>query len=362
MMNQDTIPDMVQDTIILQDTGFITDSIKPAQEIGITGDSSVISDTIAFPEAILTSDSTNNTGKTARIDTVKESRSSQIKIENSRAVPEQDVKPDNSNESGKIQVFEIPVKDSIHDKAKIKRPVFSESVLAEIPTERNHASGQNYQENLYAPDWQFYLLMGALMLVAWMRSVFGGILKKTYQATISFSVTLRMYKDNSVLQKQLDGILTALYFLSTGFYFLLLESKFNLYPYDLSGFIGYLFNIGILILIYFGRSFLLMLTGFIFNQRLLFDEYRYHISVFNKLTGLVLLPFILLINYSEGIVQNTLEWLSVAVVGSIILLRLYRGFIFSAKKGVLIFYLFLYLCALELVPVMVIFKWIQSIV
>jgi hypothetical protein len=45
----------------------------------------------------------------------------------------------------------------------------------------------------------------------------------------------------------------------------------------------------------------------------------------------------------------------------IFLMRLVRGAIFSFKKDVLIFYMFLYLCALEIAPLVLLYRWLEGV-
>jgi hypothetical protein len=65
--------------------------------------------------------------------------------------------------------------------------------------------------------------------------------------------------------------------------------------------------------------------------------------------------------YSRGIQQEIIFWAMVGVVFGIVLLRLIRGVVFSYKKDVLIIYMFLYLCALEIVPLVLLYRWLEGV-
>ncbi|MBN1132195.1 MAG: DUF4271 domain-containing protein [Bacteroidales bacterium] len=241
-------------------------------------------------------------------------------------------------------------------------PVFKASQLASHSELPGTVMDQALQAGAPSPDWYFFTMVGLLIFVAWFRMKYGNILLRTVQTSLSFPVTQGMFNDNSILQKHLDNILYGLYFLSFGFYLVVMEHKFGFYPYGLTGFRLYLFNIAFLLALFLGRVLLIDITGHIFNQKNLLREYRYHMFTFNKLTGLIIIPFIFAIIYTNGLFRDILEWTSISLMGILLILRIYRGILFSLNRKVLILHLFLYLCALEMIPLMVLFKWISSIV
>ena len=109
------------------------------------------------------------------------------------------------------------------------------------------------------------------------------------------------------------------------------------------------------------RVVLLNLAGFLFNKVRIFREYLYNTLIFNKLLGIVLLPLLLLVVYTTGILKEVIFWILVATVSAILIMRIIRVTVFSFKKGVSLFYMFLYLCALELVPLALLYKWLEVI-
>jgi len=213
----------------------------------------------------------------------------------------------------------------------------------------------------FHPTWLFIYLFVLLSIFAWVRLYYGNILDQTYQASTSFQVASRMFKDNSLLQKQLDNILYGFYFLSIAFLLYLGEQRLNIEPYGLQGGSLYLFSLGLLVVVFFGRIVLVNLSGFLFNRLKTFREYLYNSFIFNKLLGIVILPLLLFMVYTSGTAQEIFHWAALVTVSLVILMRVIRGIIFSFKRDVLIFYMFLYLCALEILPLALLYKWLEGI-
>jgi len=211
------------------------------------------------------------------------------------------------------------------------------------------------------PTWFFIYLFLLLGFFAWIRLYYGNILTQTVQASTNFQVATRMFKDNSLLQIQLDNILYAFYFPNIAFLLYLVEGRFQIYPYGLQGGALFFFNLAFLVGIFFGRIVFVILTGFLFNRLKIFKEYLYNTFIFNKLMGLAILPLLLFVVYTSGVLQEVFFWLAMAIVTLVVFMRLIRGLVFSFKKDVSIFYMFLYLCALEIIPLALLYRWLEGI-
>ena len=170
-----------------------------------------------------------------------------------------------------------------------------------------------------------------------------------------------MFKDNSLLQNQLDRILYLFYFLSTAFLLYYIELRVELTPYGLHGWGLFMFNLALLVGVFVGRLLMLNVAGVLFNRIKILREYLYNIFIFNKLMGMSVLPLIFLLVYTRGVLQEVVFWLSISVIAVIFLMRVIRGVVFSYRKEVLIFYMFLYLCALEIAPLVLLYRWLEGI-
>jgi len=211
------------------------------------------------------------------------------------------------------------------------------------------------------PTWFFVYLFVLLGFFAWIRMSYGNILMQTIQASANIQVAIRMFKDNSILQKQLDNILYSFYFLSVAFLLYLIETRLYRMPYGLSAGKLYLFNLVLLTGVFLTRIVLVNLSGFLFNRTRVFREYLYNTFIFNKLMGVAILPLLIFMVYTTGLIQEIFHWLALVTVSLIVAMRLIRGIVFSFKKDVLLFYMFLYLCALEIAPLALLYKWLVGI-
>ena len=213
----------------------------------------------------------------------------------------------------------------------------------------------------YPPTWYFIYLFILIGLFAWIRLYYGNILTQTVQASTNFQVANRMFQDNSLLQKQLDAALYLFYFLSIAFLLYNIELRVDRNPYELQGGLLFLFNFTLLAGIFLGRVVLINIAGILFNRVKIFREYLYNIFIFNKLSGLTVLPLMFLMVYTKGALQELFFWITIFILFCITVMRLIRGVVFSYRKEVSVFYLFLYLCALEIAPLVLLYRWLEGV-
>jgi hypothetical protein len=87
------------------------------------------------------------------------------------------------------------------------------------------------------------------------------------------------------------------------------------------------------------------------------SEYIYTILLFNKVAGLVVFPLVLLIAFARQLNSTYALWFGLVFLAILLAYRVLRliqiGF---SATGASIFYLFLYLCTLEILPFIVLIK------
>jgi len=263
----------------------------------------------------------------------------------------------------------MPGQDSIlyqsRDSIRIAGEIFTRQLFETSSRADGLVSSQNgaliFQKVMdYQPAWLFLYLMVLLGFFAWIRVYYGNIYAHTVQASTNFKVAARMFKDKSLLQNQLDNVLYASYFLSLAYLLLFLEVKAGMFPYRLQGILLYLFNLALLMGVFLTRVVVMNLLGSLFNHLALFREYLYHTFIFNKLIGISILPLLLFVLYTRGVLQTVFIWITFSTLGVVLVMRIIRGIEFSFKKDISIFYMFLYLCALELVPLVLLYRWLEG--
>lgn len=113
---------------------------------------------------------------------------------------------------------------------------------------------------------------------------------------------------------------------------------------------------------YVVKHLLLSIVRFVFPVEKEVSRYSFTVMVFNIITGIFLAPMILFTAYSSEGISDAVIKLTLALLLGIILFRGLRGlFIANRFFAWHKFHFFLYLCAVELAPLLVTFKLLNVI-
>ena len=87
------------------------------------------------------------------------------------------------------------------------------------------------------------------------------------------------------------------------------------------------------------------------------DFFRFNSLVIYQLLGIALLPLVILAVFAKPPVNDWALYASLVMAGIALLVRLMKGLsVLGMLRGFHILYFFLYICALEIAPVLIIYK------
>lgn len=214
----------------------------------------------------------------------------------------------------------------------------------------------------YGKEGLFYFLLILLLYYAFIRIFFNKYLQDLF--TLFFRVTMRHQQiREQLLQSPLPSLLLNLLFLiSCGFYIALVAIHYQFIP-EADRWLVSLYSMGVLAAVYTGKFILLKVGGWIFNVQGATDTYTFIVFLVNKMLGILLLPVLLILAFApEGLFSVVLSLSYVMIV----VLFIYR-FIISFRPlrneiKINRFQFFMYLCAFEIAPLLLIYKVLLAFV
>jgi hypothetical protein len=151
-------------------------------------------------------------------------------------------------------------------------------------------------------------------------------------------------------------MLNLLFVLSAGLYasFLL---QFYGYAGDGQFWSYFLYSALALTFIYLVKFMFLQVTGWIFNIKKAVETYGFIVFMTNKIIGIFLLPFLVILSFSSHLITLICVTASLAMIGIFYFYRIVASFK-SLRKEINIsgLHFFLYLCAFEIAPLLLIYK------
>lgn len=205
-------------------------------------------------------------------------------------------------------------------------------------------------------DWLFYLCVGYLFFLGFIRSGFYSYFKHVFQAFLHPALATRKLRDQ-LMQMPFPALLMNIFFaISMGLYLFLVlryvhyttQHQIYLLVLALSALIG---------CIYLVKYFILQFSGWIFGARELTGGYAFVLMLINKVLGVTLVPFVLLLAFGTGWVQDMALRLSWLWIAALFIYRYVRSYALVRQYMVFSrFHFFLYLCAFEVAPVLIMAK------
>jgi hypothetical protein len=123
----------------------------------------------------------------------------------------------------------------------------------------------------------------------------------------------------------------------------------------------YLIILGIVVGIILARLISLYITGLLFGTMQAITEHIHISFLVNKNLGLIMFPIVFVILYTSEEISEIAIYLCLGMLVIATFYKIFRGFQIIIRNGVLIFYAFLYLCTLELLPLVLGSKLIISL-
>ncbi|HKP31887.1 MAG TPA: DUF4271 domain-containing protein [Chitinophagaceae bacterium] len=211
-------------------------------------------------------------------------------------------------------------------------------------------------------DLMFYVLIGLLFYFALIKTLFSKYVDNLIAIFLRITLKQQQLREQ-LLQAPLPSLmLNVLFLLSGGFYASLLLEYYKSSFID-NFWLQTAYCVLLLAIIYLGKFIVLKSAGWIFKITRATDTYIFIVFLVNKMLGIILLPFIVLYVFQPPIVRQVLVTLSLMFI---IFLFAYR-FIFSFRPlkseiKMNLLHFFIYLCAFEIAPLLLIYKVLLTIV
>ena len=256
-------------------------------------------------------------------------------------------------------VHELPVRPSFDTTIDFRSIVFPK----EAPLHPFFTSQQLVPKNhqplpfvKYQPDWILGIFLFSLILLAWLNVFHYQRLKQVLAAPFSKRFMNQLLRDGNLFSERIAPVLGIIYLLMfpllvyQGFIFSL-ESRIDV-PF--TGWKLYLIIIGSVAGFWSLKVLAIKILGAVFKTGQTTSSYLINSLIISFLSALILLPVLIFVVYLKS---EFLLYCAMAIFGIFFLIRFFRGFLVGISLTRFSYlYLFVYLCILEILPLIVLIK------
>lgn len=247
--------------------------------------------------------------------------------------------------------FALPVGDrKSKQKTKDKDKTGNQIVLSELFVSNNNDEEQGIAK------WMIFVLLGLLSLMSIIVAIYKKEVAATFQAFLSTSSSQNGQRDQGSVLTLERFSSYVLFVLGMGtFCFLIPQILLKEFPFNTFGALCLsILGIGA---IYFLKHIQLKILSYILPFRQEIEAYNFILANTNKVLGFIVVPLLFLIAYTPTSGQIIVLYFSFILLGLIYTYRSLKGL---ATAGSIIlfhkFHFFVYLCAVEIAPIVILLK------
>ena len=179
---------------------------------------------------------------------------------------------------------------------------------------------------------------------------------KIFISIFSLQTSKQLLREDYKLNKRVSIFLSFSFILIISFLVYLTNDYFGLILQNFNPVYQYLFFILSTTCVFFVKILVVLSLSFITSTAEIGKEYIFNVFLFCQVLGIISFPFVVLMQFS----RYPKEWFLYPILiicGCLYSLRLYRGLTISVlEQSVGFLYIILYLCALEILPFLILVK------
>ncbi len=242
-----------------------------------------------------------------------------------------------------------------HAVAKQGTSVAKETVSIFAPHELKITNQQPLPRTTPPTDWVAGILILCLLILAVIQVTVPRRLQQVFRSVALPYYVNQLEREGNLLSERMSFSLGFVYLTSLS----LLLYRIAVYfvpgrELPFSGWVLFMVILGICIMLYVLKILAMQFTGTVFKTTRLVHDYLVNNMIFNVVTGIILFPAVMVSLYINDPVYI---WISCGIVTILLVYRFIRGFIIGlSNTKYSVFYLFLYLCTLEILPLLLIYK------
>ncbi len=208
-------------------------------------------------------------------------------------------------------------------------------------------------------DWVLGIIVFSFILLVWVKLLYNKVLSASVNSIFNYQISHNLFRDKSNLTQKAFLIMDLVFYVNAGLFIYLSAKHFNLTLVRPEGIKAFLLFTCFIFTVYLIRYILSIIVGYLSATQKIFAEYFHNISIHARVTGLVLLPFLIAIPYADYRITPVVIFAGAGIIALAYILRIIRGIKILTLKKISLLYLFLYLCTLEFIPVLVFFKYLR---
>lgn len=211
-------------------------------------------------------------------------------------------------------------------------------------------------------DWMLGVILVALFLLSAVRQLNNKRFLSYLRAFFTLRFAGQLQREEYAISNRTAGTLLTCFVMILSLFIFQVLDHYDLLLFNLHPFVTYLYLCAAITGIYLIKVIVIRLLAFIFKAESQAAEYLFYLLLFNQVLGIALLPVVTGIAFIRSSIAPGILYTGWGLMAIVFIYRILRtASIGFSKPKISRFYLFLYLCTLEFLPLLFAIKFLGSL-
>jgi hypothetical protein len=227
--------------------------------------------------------------------------------------------------------------------------------------EKHLKEGIVLPRRMFHQDWVIGILLVSIMLFTLVQAASKNFLSGTTRFFLFRGTTEEGTRDLLGMFQWQSTVLNLSSFMIISVYACFTASYFDVIPNGINDFAVWSIALGLIIVSVTLRHIACTITGIMSDQRSLFHDYLHTVYQSYRFGAIFLFILVIMMSYTELLPGKSYFIIGPAILLMLYLIRIFRLLLIFINRNISIFYLILYLCALEFLPVLITIKYFSGL-
>ncbi len=245
------------------------------------------------------------------------------------------------------------------------KPLPKQTVYEKSPFAKHELKTKSLlpMDKIPGEGWVFIALVAIFILLMWLRRINAKKMWVYLSAFYNRRALNELFDEENLLSSPFSLILFLAFCLTGGLFITKAIGVVGGAPHiDFTDYRAFGIFTGGLLVIYAAKIIFIQLIGYIFRIYPLARQYAFNVYLLNNILGLMLIPVVAIAYYTGAPADVWATYTGIALFALFFLLRFAKAFTIDGVAAPLnLLYLFLYLCTLEILPLVVAIKVVNSL-
>ena len=218
---------------------------------------------------------------------------------------------------------------------------------------------KNVPRDMANDDWLIISFLALALIYLGIRIIYNKFWRRYRLALLYNQESQKLIQEKNVLLMQAAISMNVTAMFSLGMFAFIFSIKFGLFQALPNNFYGWMLSTIAVIIIFGGKHLINQFMGHLGDSQIATNQINHHWLINIKNFGFFMLPITAAAAYINSPLDGIVLFLGLATLVFMLILNYIKGFAILFQYRVSVFYGILYLCTLEILPVLIVWKLIS---